>query len=59
MRTPPVPYWVHMDADVLDSGLVGAVDSPAPDGLTFDELASLLRELLAGAAIGMAHRLRR
>ena len=36
---PRVPYWVHVDADVLDSALVPAVDSPAPDGLTFEELA--------------------
>ena len=30
-----------------------AVDSPAPDGLTFEELAALLRELLAGPAVGL------
>jgi len=40
---PAVPYWVHVDADVIDSALLPAVDSPAPDGLTFDELATLLR----------------
>jgi arginase len=53
MAVPAVPYWVHIDVDVLDSALVGAVDSPAPDGLTFDELAALLRVLLAGDALGM------
>jgi arginase len=51
--TPDVPYWVHVDADVLDSALVPAVDSPALDGLTFDELSALLRLLLTGEAIGM------
>jgi arginase len=49
---PEVPYWLHVDADVIDSALLGAVDSPAPDGLTFDELAALLRRLLPGA-VGM------
>jgi arginase len=51
--TPAAPYWVHVDADVLDSALAPAVDSPAPDGLRFDELAALLRALLAGDAVGM------
>ena len=46
---PSVPYWVHVDADVIDSALLGAVDSPAPDGLTFEELSALLREVVPGA----------
>ena len=46
---PAVPYWVHVDADVIDSALLPAVDSPAPDGLTFDELATLLRDVVGGA----------
>ena len=45
---PAVPYWVHVDADVIDSALLPAVDSPAPDGLTFEELAALLREVARG-----------
>jgi arginase len=49
VRRPPVPYWLHVDADVIDSALLPAVDSPAPDGLSFDELAAVLRELAAGA----------
>ena len=48
-----VPYWVHVDADVLDSALLGAVDSPAPDGLSFEELAALVRGLVAGPAVGV------
>ena len=46
-------YWIHVDADVVDSALLGAVDSPAPDGLGFEELAALVRGLLAGRAVGM------
>lgn len=47
---PPLPYWVHVDADVLR---LDAVDSPQPDGLSYDELSSLLARLLAGPAVGM------
>jgi arginase len=47
---PDVPYWIHLDADVLD---ITAVDSPAPGGLAFAELTALLRTLLAGPAVGL------
>ncbi|MDA0184175.1 arginase family protein [Solirubrobacter phytolaccae] len=47
---PPVPYWVHVDADVLR---LDAVDSPQPDGLSYEELATLLRLLLSGPVVGM------
>jgi arginase len=47
---PRGPYWIHLDADVLD---ISAVDSPAPGGLRFEELTSLLRVLLAGDAVGL------
>ena len=43
---PRLPYWVHVDADVLR---LDAVDSPQPGGLSYDELADLLRRLLPGA----------
>jgi len=47
-------YWVHLDADVLDPALLPAVDTPEPGGLTFEELAALLRALLASPlAIGL------
>ena len=36
-------FWVHLDADVLDHATMPAVDSPRPDGLTYDELVPLLR----------------
>lgn len=47
-------YWIHLDADVLDPTLMPAVDTPTPGGLTFQELTSLLRPLLASEqAIGL------
>jgi arginase len=50
---PAVPYWVHLDADVLDSALLPAVDSPFPGGLSFEELSALLRTLLDGPVVGV------
>jgi arginase len=43
---PRAPYWLHVDADVL---AIDAVDSPAPGGLSFAELAALLQRLRGGA----------
>ncbi|MFI6178115.1 arginase family protein [Nonomuraea sp. NPDC051191] len=45
-------FWIHVDADVLDPSVVSAVDSPSPGGLTGEQLADLLRGLVAlpGAA---------
>jgi arginase len=43
-------FWVHVDTDVLDP----AIDSPEPGGLTYQELAALLRTLTASElATGM------
>lgn len=39
-------FWVHLDADVLDSTVMPAVDSPQPDGLTCPELLALLHPLV-------------
>ncbi|NUW41339.1 arginase family protein [Nonomuraea rhodomycinica] len=39
-------FWIHVDADVLDSSVLSAVDSPSPGGLSADELVRLLRGLL-------------
>ncbi|MFB7263762.1 arginase family protein, partial [Streptomyces nojiriensis] len=39
-------FWVHLDADVLDPGVMPAVDSPDPGGLFPDELAELLAVLV-------------
>jgi arginase len=38
--------WIHVDADVLDPGVIPAVDSPEPNGLMLDELADLLTPLV-------------
>ncbi|GGO69109.1 arginase family protein [Nonomuraea cavernae] len=45
-------FWIHVDADVLDSSVLTAVDSPTPGGLDAAGLGSLLRGLLGlpGAA---------
>jgi arginase len=47
-------FWIHLDADVLDPGIMPAVDTPEPGGLTWEELAALLRALTAAElATGM------
>ncbi|WP_411104436.1 arginase family protein [Streptomyces sp. cmx-4-9] len=45
---PPVTagFWVHLDADVLDPGVMPAVDSPDAGGLVPDELGELLAVLV-------------
>ncbi|HEY1017026.1 MAG TPA: arginase family protein, partial [Herpetosiphonaceae bacterium] len=40
-------FWIHLDWDVIDGAALPAVDCPEPGGLSFDELAALLRPLLA------------
>jgi len=39
----PEGFWIHVDADVLDQSIMWAVDAPQPDGLSWDELATVLR----------------
>lgn len=39
-------FWVHVDCDVLDSDLMPAVDSPMPDGFSYDELRDVLSIVL-------------
>ena len=39
-------FWIHFDADVLDPGVMPAVDSPEPGGLGLEELAELLAPLV-------------
>jgi arginase len=41
-------YWVHLDVDVLDDALMPAVDYRQPDGLTWQELETVLRTALSG-----------
>ncbi|MEU3853707.1 arginase family protein [Streptomyces sp. NPDC029554] len=47
-------FWVHLDVDVLDDALMPAVDYRQPDGLTWQELETILRTVLAsGTAVGL------
>jgi arginase len=47
-------FWIHLDADVLDDEAMPAVDYRMPGGLRPDELAGVLRVLLASPlAVGM------
>ena len=47
-------FFIHLDADVLDDGLMPAVDFRLPGGLSWDELAATLRIALASErAIGL------
>ncbi|NEE12206.1 arginase family protein [Streptomyces sp. SID7499] len=41
-------YWIHLDVDVLDDALMPAVDYRQPDGLTWQELETVLRTALTG-----------
>jgi len=41
-----VPYWVHLDVDVLDVAVFPATDYLLPGGLDLDQLADLLRPLV-------------
>src|SRR5262249_41969111 len=50
-RTGLDGYWIHLDADILDPGVMPAVDSPSPGGLGAAELTELLAAL-APRAVG-------
>ncbi len=45
------PFWLHLDVDVLDEAAFPATDYLQPDGLGWDELATLLGPLSASAAL--------
>jgi arginase len=36
-------FWIHLDADVLDDAIMPAVDYRMPNGLSWDELTTVLR----------------
>ena len=47
-------FWIHVDVDVLDSQIMPAVDSPQDDGLSYEELGTLLRPMVhSDRAVGM------
>jgi hypothetical protein len=48
-------FWIHLDADVLASDVMPAVDSPDPNGLDIPTLTELLRPLVHHpGALGLA-----
>jgi arginase len=52
-----IPYWLHLDLDVLDEAAFPATDYLMPGGIDLGQLADLLRPLghdpaLVGASIG-------
>ena len=44
-------YWLHLDVDVMDEGAFPATDVLMPDGLSVEELAELVKPLLAHPAV--------
>ncbi|NKK77408.1 arginase family protein [Rhizobium leguminosarum] len=47
-------FFIHLDADCLDDGIMPAVDFRVPGGLSWDELETALRVSLAsGKAVGI------
>lgn len=48
------PFFVHVDADVLDPSIMPFVDSPEPHGLSAEALADILKPLVTHPrAVGM------
>jgi arginase len=43
----PAGFWIHLDADVLDDAIMPAVDYRLPDGLSWEELSSVLSAAVA------------
>lgn len=50
----PDGLWIHLDADVLDSEIMPAVDYLQPDGLKWEELTTLLKIIMrSGLGVGI------
>jgi arginase len=49
-ETAGTSYWVQVDVDVLDPGVMPAVDSPDPGGIDVDQLTELIGTLAPRAA---------
>jgi len=45
------PFWLHLDVDVLDQDVFPATDYLQPDGLDWDELATILTPLAASDSL--------
>lgn len=49
-----IPFWVHLDIDILDEQVMPAVDYLLPDGLDWDDLAELVTPIVqAPGFLGM------
>ena len=48
-REPDWPFWVHFDVDVLDQATMPAVDTPGSPGIDLDDVAAILRSLVAAS----------
>lgn len=47
-------FWIHLDLDVLDDAIMPAVDYRLPDGLSWEELETVLSAALrSGKALGL------
>jgi arginase len=47
-------FFIHLDADVLDDAIMPAVDFRIPDGLSWEDVTTVLRAALAsGKAVGI------
>lgn len=47
-------FWIHFDADALDDAIMPAVDYRMPDGISWQELETVLRQAVAsGRAAGL------
>lgn len=46
-----VPFWIHLDADVMDDAVMPAVDSRQPGGLRPAELGDLLARLVGSRRV--------
>jgi arginase len=47
-------FWIHLDADVLDDAVMPAVDYRMPQGLSRDEIKTVLRaDVGSGRAVGI------
>jgi len=44
-------FWIHLDADALDDGVMPAVDYRLPDGLHWSELVTILRAAVASEGV--------
>jgi arginase len=50
----PTGFWIHLDVDVLDDAIMPAVDYRLPDGLSWAELTTVLRAVVASErAVGL------